>query len=209
MQALEVLALGPVLPVVTLDDPACAVPLGLALLEGGIRAIEVTLRTPAALAAVTALRSGVPGLCVGVGTLLDAGALRAAVDAGAEFGVSPGLTPALADAIADSGLPCVPGVMTPGEVMAARDLGFTALKFFPAVPAGGAAVLAAWAPVFQDVVFCPTGGIGPLNAGEFLKLRNVRCVGGSWLTPPALMAARDWAGIARLAQAAAKLRAGA
>lgn len=206
MQAIDVLEMGPVLPVVTLADAAHAVPLARALLAGGIRAVEITLRTPAALDAVRAIRQGVPALCVGVGTVTTPDHVDAALRAGAQFGVSPGLTAALADAVRRAGLPFVPGSMTPGDVMRAHAAGFRALKLFPATAAGGVGMLQALAPVFADVVFCPTGGITPASAPQYLTLANVRCVGGSWLTPAGLLAAGDWAGIEALARAAVALR---
>lgn len=205
MQVLDVLNSGPVLPVVTLDDVRYAVPLARALLAGGIRTIEVTLRTPVALDGVRAIRQAVPGMCVGVGTVTSPAVLDAAIRAGAQFGVSPGLTAELAGAVQRSGLPFLPGAMTPTEVMLARDAGFQALKLFPATQAGGVGTLRALAPVFADVLFCPTGGVSVASAPEYLALPNVRCVGGSWVTPQALLAAADWQGIEVLARAAAAL----
>lgn len=207
MQVLDVLNMGPVLPVVTLDDVRHAVPLARALLAGGIRTVEVTLRTPGALDSVRAIRQDVPELCVGVGTVTTPAQVDAAVQAGAQFGVSPGLTAALAGAVRDADLPFLPGTMTPSDVMHAHAAGFRALKLFPATAAGGVGMLRALGPVFADVLFCPTGGISAAGAPEYLALPNVRCVGGSWVAPAGLLAAGDWAGIEALARAAAALRA--
>ena len=202
MNALDVMRLGPVIPVIVIDDLAQAVPLARALLEGGVRVLEVTLRTPVALQAVEAIVREVEGAVVGVGTITRAQDFADALSAGAVFGVSPGLTPALVEAARASSLPLLPGVMTPSEVMAARAAGYTALKLFPAQPAGGAAMVKALGGPFPDVTFCPTGGISSDTAADYLALPNVACVGGSWLTPKEAMATSDWGRIARLARAA-------
>eukprot|EP01034_Spumella_vulgaris_P026069 gene26071-32601_t len=194
-----------VIPVIAIDDPEHAVPLAKALVAGGIRVLEVTLRTKHGLGAIKAM-SAVEGAIVGVGTLTQPEEFAAARDAGAVFGVSPGLTPALIAAAKSSGLPLLPGVMTPSEVMAAREQGFQQLKLFPAVPAGGVGMLNALAGPLGDITFCPTGGISIETAPQFLKLKNVACVGGSWLTPKDLMQAGDWDGITALAKAASALR---
>jgi 2-dehydro-3-deoxyphosphogluconate aldolase/(4S)-4-hydroxy-2-oxoglutarate aldolase len=194
-----------VIPVIAIDDPEHAVPLARALVAGGIRVLEVTLRTPHGLGAIRAM-SQVEGAIVGVGTLTQPGEFAAARDAGALFGVSPGLTPALIEAARTSGLPLLPGVMTPSEVMAAREAGFRELKLFPAVPAGGVGMLSAIAGPLPDVTFCPTGGISPATAPQFLALKNVACVGGSWLTPKETIWAGDWDRITELAREAAALR---
>jgi 2-dehydro-3-deoxyphosphogluconate aldolase/(4S)-4-hydroxy-2-oxoglutarate aldolase len=194
-----------VIPVIAIDDPEHAVPLAKALVAGGIRVLEVTLRTKHGLGAIKAM-SAVEGAIVGVGTLTQPEEFAAARDAGAVFGVSPGLTPALIAAARSSGLPLLPGVMTPSEVMAAREQGFQQLKLFPAVPAGGVGMLNALAGPLGDITFCPTGGISIETAPQFLKLKNVACVGGSWLTPKDLMQAGDWDGITALAKAASALR---
>ncbi|HKZ09666.1 MAG TPA: bifunctional 4-hydroxy-2-oxoglutarate aldolase/2-dehydro-3-deoxy-phosphogluconate aldolase [Rhodanobacteraceae bacterium] len=204
----EILALAPVVPVVVVDDAAHAVPMARALVAGGIRAIEVTLRTPAALDAIRAITAEVEGAVVGVGTALDGMQLEAARRAGACFAVSPGASPKLLDAADDDELPLLPGVATASEAMTLLERGYRHLKFFPAVPAGGAKLLAAWASPLPQIRFCPTGGISLVNAPEFLALPNVACVGGSWLTPKGKLAAGDWAGIERLAREAAALRAG-
>ncbi len=205
MNALEVMRLGPVIPVIVVDDLAHAVPLARALVEGGVRVLEVTLRTPAALAAIEAIARQVEGAVVGVGTLTRAQDFADAASAGAVFGVSPGLTPALAEAAQASALPLLPGVMTPSDVIAARAAGFTALKLFPAQQAGGTGMLKALGGPFPDVVFCPTGGISLGTAPDFLGLPNVACVGGSWLTPKEAVALGDWGRITRLAREAARL----
>ena len=200
LNVLEVMRVGPVIPVIVIDDLAQAVPLANALVAGGVRVLEVTLRTPAALAAIRAIAREVPEAIVGVGTLTRPEDFTEALDAGARFGVSPGLTPALIEAARDSGLPLLPGVMTPSDVIAARLAGFRELKLFPAQQAGGIGMLKALGGPFPDVTFCPTGGIAAETAPEFLALPNVACVGGSWLTPKAALAAGDWAAITALAR---------
>jgi 2-dehydro-3-deoxyphosphogluconate aldolase/(4S)-4-hydroxy-2-oxoglutarate aldolase len=191
--------------VIAIDDPDHAVPLAKALVAGGIRVLEVTLRTQHGLGAIRAM-SQVEGAIVGVGTLTQPEEFAAARDAGAVFGVSPGLTDALIAAAKSSGLPLLPGVMTPSEVMKAREQGFKQLKLFPAVPAGGVGMLNAIAGPLSDVVFCPTGGISQDTAPAFLSLKNVACVGGSWLTPKDAMKAGDWDRITAIAKAASALR---
>lgn len=203
---LDVMRTSPVIPVIAIDDINHAVPLAKALVAGGIRVLEVTLRTVHGLPAIRAIAEQVPGAVVGVGTLTQPEEFAAARDAGATFGVSPGLTRALIDAAISSGLPLLPGVMTPSEVMSAREAGFRQLKLFPAVPAGGVGMLNAIAGPLGDVTFCPTGGISEATAAQFLALKNVACVGGSWLTPKDAMQKGDWDHITRLAQAAAALR---
>lgn len=204
-QLAETLALAPVVPVVIIDEVAHAVPMARALVAGGIRAIEVTLRTPAALEAIRAIASEVEGAVVGVGTVLDGYQLEAARQAGARFAVSPGASPKLLDA-ADAGeLPLLPGVATAGEAMSLLERGYRHLKFFPAVPAGGHKLLGAWASPLPQIRFCPTGGISLSSAPDFLGLPNVVCVGGSWLTPADKLKAGDWAGIELLAREAAGL----
>ncbi|TXG00432.1 bifunctional 4-hydroxy-2-oxoglutarate aldolase/2-dehydro-3-deoxy-phosphogluconate aldolase [Massilia arenae] len=207
MTLLEIMRSASVIPVIAIDDPDHAVPLAKALVAGGIRVLEVTLRTEHGLGAIRAM-SQVEGAIVGVGTLTQPEEFAASRDAGAVFGVSPGLTQALIDAAKSSGLPLLPGVMTPSEVMAAREQGFRQLKLFPAVPAGGVGMLNAIGGPLPDVTFCPTGGISIESAPKFLACKNVACVGGSWLTPKDAIAAGDWAHITELAKAAAALRAG-
>ena len=203
---LDIMFASAVMPVIAIEDPAHAVPLAQALVAGGIRVLEITLRTPHGLAAITAIRAAVPNAIVGVGTLTRPEEFAAARDAGAVFGVSPGLTLELIEAARTSGLPLLPGVMTPSEVMAARAAGFRQLKLFPAVPAGGIGMLAAIAGPLPDVMFCPTGGISAASAPDFLACVNVACVGGSWLTPKDAVRAGDWARITALAAAASALR---
>jgi 2-dehydro-3-deoxyphosphogluconate aldolase / (4S)-4-hydroxy-2-oxoglutarate aldolase len=200
-----ILKRAPVIPVIIVHDLSLAVPLAEALCAGGLTVLEVTLRTPVALDAIRAMRRAVPGAVVGVGTLTRPEHFRRASDAGAQFGVSPGLTPALAAAAANVDWPWLPGVMTPGELLQAGELGYSLLKLFPAQQAGGLGMLKAMSSVFPDTAFCPTGGISRENAAEFLALPNVLCVGGSWVAPPAMMKAGDWAGIRALAQDASRL----
>lgn len=197
-----------VVPVVVLQDAAHAVPLARALLAGGIDVIEITLRTPCALDAIAAVAREVPEMQVGAGTLLGADDVRRAQGAGARFGLSPGHSPALLRAVAEAGLPFVPGVMTPGEVMAAREAGYQLMKLFPATVAGGLDMLKALASPFGDVRFCPTGGVSLDNLGGFLKQPNVALVGGSWLAPAAALQAGDWSQITTLARQAMALSAG-
>ncbi len=206
MTLLEIMQASPVIPVIAIDDIAHAVPLANALVAGGIRVLEVTLRTAHGLPAIRAIAEQVPRAIVGVGTLTQPEEFAAARNAGAVFGVSPGLTPALIEAAGRNGLPLLPGVMTPSEVMAAREAGFRQLKLFPAVPAGGVGMLNAIAGPLPDVMFCPTGGISQETAAKFLACRNVACVGGSWLTPKEAVHAGDWARITELAAAASGLR---
>ncbi len=208
MNMLEILRLGPVMPVLVIDDVNHAVPLAQALLAGGISVLEVTLRTSVAFHAVRAIRAAVPDAVVGMGTLTRPADVVAAKDAGAVFGVSPGVTDEVLAAAKDCGLPLLPGVMTPSEVMTVRAAGLNACKLFPAAPAGGIALLKALYGPFADVTFCPTGGIDASSAVQYLALPNVACVGGSWLAPKALMQAGDWPAITALARAAAMLRAG-
>jgi len=198
--------LAPVIPVVIIDDVTAAVPMARALVAGGTPAIEVTLRTPAALDAIRAIAQEVEGAVVGVGTLLNAGHLAAAKAAGARFAVSPGVSPKLLDAADDSDLPLLPGAATAGEVMTLIERGYRFLKFFPAVPAGGTKLIGAWASPLPQVKFCPTGGISLSTASDFLALPNVLCVGGSWLTPADKLKAGDWAAIELLAREAASLK---
>ena len=198
--------LAPVIPVVVIDDARAAVPMARALVAGGVPAIEVTLRTAAALEAVRAIAAEVDGAVVGVGTVLGEVDLRAACEAGARFAVSPGATARLLDAAEDVALPLLPGAATASEAVALLERGYRHLKFFPAVPAGGAKLLAAWAGPLPQLRFCPTGGIGAASALDFLALPNVLCVGGSWLTPADKLGSGDWAGIEQLARVAARLR---
>ncbi|MDB4906892.1 MAG: keto-deoxy-phosphogluconate aldolase [Gemmatimonadetes bacterium] len=196
----------PVIPVIVLSDLAHAVPLARALVAGGIRMLEVTLRTPVALACIEAIAREVAEAVAGAGTVRSAADAQAAAMAGARFAVSPGYTHAVGKACHELGLPLLPGVATGGEIMAAQEDGYTELKFFPALQAGGLAMLKAWQGPFGDVKFCPTGGITAANAAEFLALANVVCVGGSWLTPADAIAQGDWARITQLAREATALK---
>lgn len=203
--AAEVMEDAPVIPVIVLQDRAHAVPLARALVAGGIRMLEVTLRTPVALACIEAIAREVPEAVVGAGTVRSAADAQAAAMAGARFAVSPGYTHAVGRACHELGLALLPGVATGSEIMMAQEDGYTALKFFPAMQAGGPAMLKAWHGPFNDVKFCPTGGVTAQNAREFLALPNVACVGGSWLTPADALSAQDWARVTRLASEAAAL----
>jgi 2-dehydro-3-deoxyphosphogluconate aldolase / (4S)-4-hydroxy-2-oxoglutarate aldolase len=206
LTCLDVMTDAPVIPVIVLTDAAHAVPLARALVAGGIRMLEVTLRTPAALACIEAMARDVPDAVVGAGTVRSAADAQAAAMAGARFAVSPGYSDAVGKACHDLALPLLPGVATGSEIMAAQEDGYTALKFFPAMQAGGVAMLKAWQGPFGDVKFCPTGGVTAENAPEFLALANVVCVGGSWLTPADVVARGDWAAVTRLARQALSLR---
>jgi len=205
MQIRDILARAPVIPVLTIERESDAVPLARALCAGGLMVLEVTLRTSAALAAISAMRKAVPEAIVGAGTLTTPEDFLRVADAGGQFAVTPGLTDELATAGQRAPFPLLPGVATASELLAARAAGYTALKFFPAEPAGGTAMLAAFAPVFPDVIFCPTGGITRESAPRFLALANVACVGGSWITPAAALKSGDWAQIEILARDAASL----
>lgn len=198
----QIMALAPVIPVIVIDRVADAVPLAEALVAGGLPVLEVTLRTPAALDALTAMKA-VKGAVVGAGTVLDPAMLAGAVDAGAEFIVSPGLTGRLGQAAVDSGIPFLPGVASAGDIMRGLDLGLSHFKFFPAATSGGVPALKALAAPFGMARFCPTGGITAASAPEWLALDPVPCVGGSWVVPPGLL---DPARVEALAREAAALR---
>ena len=204
--ALQVMQDAPVIPVIVLNDVAHAVPMARALVAGGIRMLEVTLRTPQALACMEAIAKEVPDAVVGAGTVRSAADAKAAANAGAKFAVSPGDTSAVGQACRDQGLSLLPGVATGSEIMMAQEDGYTELKFFPAMQAGGPAMLKAWGGPFFDVRFCPTGGVTPQNASEFLSLSNVACVGGSWLVPADALAKGDWSRIEQLAREACQLK---
>ncbi len=199
---------GPVIPVIVVQRLEQAVPLARALVEGGVKVLEVTLRTPVALAAIEAIARAVPEAVVGAGTLRLPADAKAARAAGSAFAVSPGYTSALGAACRDAGLPLLPGVATGSEVMAAMADGLRFLKFFPAVQAGGIPMLKALAGPFPDIAFCPTGGITPETAPQFLALPNVAVCGGSWLTPADAVEQGDWPRITRLAREAQALRQG-
>ena len=209
MASSPLLDLAPVVPVVVVQDAADAVPLARALVAGGLPAIEVTLRTPAALDAIRAIAGAVPEAVVGAGTVLTPAQVTESVAAGARFLVSPGWTDVLLAAMRASGVPFLPGVSTTTEVVSLLERGVREMKFFPAQAAGGTAYLKSLAGPLPQARFCPTGGIGPASAPEYLALPNVGCVGGSWMIPADAVAARDWGRIERLAREAASLSAGA
>ena len=206
MDIRSVLAASPVMPVIVLEEVAHAVPLARALVAGGIRVLEVTLRTPVALDCMRAIAAEVPEALLGAGTVLSAADLDAAAKAGAVFAISPGASPALLEAARNSPIPFLPAVMTPSDVITAMDAGFDTFKLFPAAQAGGMAMLKALGGPFPQARFCPTGGIDAASAPAFLALPNVACVGGSWLCPAELVRAGDWDAITALARAAAALR---
>lgn len=208
MHPLDLAACGPVIPVIVLDRVDDAVPLAQALVAGGVRVLEVTLRTPVALQCMQAITQAVPGAIVGAGTVRSAADAHAAKQAGCQFAVSPGYNHELGLACRDIGLPLLPGVATASDIMAAQADGYGFLKFFPAVAAGGIAMLKSWAGPFGDVVFCPTGGITLASAPQFLALPNVAVCGGSWLTPADAVSAGDWARITALAREASALHSG-
>jgi 2-dehydro-3-deoxyphosphogluconate aldolase / (4S)-4-hydroxy-2-oxoglutarate aldolase len=203
---MQVMTDAPVIPVIVLTEASHAVPLARALVAAGIRMLEVTLRTPVALACIEFIAREVPEAVVGAGTVRSAADAQAAAMAGARFAVSPGYSHAVGKACRDLELPLLPGVATASEIMAAQEDGYTALKFFPAMQAGGLVMLRAWQGPFGEVKFCPTGGITAANAPEFLALANVVCVGGSWLTPAETLAQRDWVRITQLAREAIAIR---
>jgi 2-dehydro-3-deoxyphosphogluconate aldolase/(4S)-4-hydroxy-2-oxoglutarate aldolase len=205
LKAAEICRLAPVVPVLVIDDFAHAAPLARALVAGGLPALEITLRTPCALDAIRAM-SEVPGGVVGAGTLLTPADVKAAKAAGAKFGVSPGATEALIAACEDEGLPLLPGATTASEIMALLEKGYTVQKFFPAEQAGGAAYLKSIGSPLPQVQFCPTGGISLKIAPEYLSLKTILCVGGSWVAPKSAMANGEWATITALAAEAAALK---
>ena len=202
MNPIDIASHGPVIPVIVIDRLADALPLAEALLAGGVKVLEVTLRTPAGLPAIQAIARQLPEAVVGVGTVLHADDARRASEACARFAVSPGYTSEVGRACQGLKLPLLPGVATASEIMAALADGFAFLKLFPAEAVGGIPLLKAWASPFGQVSFCPTGGITPITAPNYLALPNVRCVGGSWLTPADAVRAGDWARITQLARAA-------
>jgi 2-dehydro-3-deoxyphosphogluconate aldolase / (4S)-4-hydroxy-2-oxoglutarate aldolase len=205
LTSLDVMQDAPVIPVIVLNDVAHAVPMARALVAGGIRMLEVTLRTPVALECIERIAKEVPEAVAGAGTVRTPAEVQAAARAGARFAVSPGFTNAVGQACRDNGLPLLPGVATGSEIMMASEAGYKELKFFPAMQAGGPAMLKAWSGPFFDVKFCPTGGVSVANAKEFLSLPNVICVGGSWLVPNDALAAGDWTRITELAAQTAGL----
>lgn len=204
MNAQDICALAPIIPVLVVDDAARAAPLAQALVTGGLPALEVTLRTPAALDAIREM-AGVAGGVVGAGTLLTPDDVARAVDAGARFGVSPGATDRLLDAAAEAGLPLLPGAATATEAMRLLERGFTIQKFFPAEASGGAPALKSLASPLPQIRFCPTGGVSPANARDYLSLPNVICAGGSWVAPAQLVSDENWDAITDLARDASRL----
>lgn len=203
---MSLLDLAPVIPVVVIDDVETAVPLARALVAGGLPAIEVTLRTPAAREAIARIAAEVPEATVGAGTVRTADDISASVAAGARFLVSPGTTPSLVEALEASGVPFLPGAVTVSEAMALAERGIKELKFFPAEAAGGVTYLKSLGGPLPDVRFCPTGGIRMETAPDYLALPNVGCVGGTWLTPADALASGNWARVEKLAAEAAALR---
>lgn len=206
MNTLDLVSYGPVIPVIVINRLEDAVPMARALVDGGVRVLEVTLRTSIALRCMEAIARAVPDAILGAGTVRSAADAQAAAMAGARFAVSPGYTHAVGKACRDLGLPLLPGVATGSEIMLAREDGLTELKFFPAVQAGGVAMLKAWSGPFGDIWFCPTGGVTLQNAPELLALPNVLCVGGSWLVPADVLDQGDWARITQLARDAVQLK---
>jgi 2-dehydro-3-deoxyphosphogluconate aldolase/(4S)-4-hydroxy-2-oxoglutarate aldolase len=206
MNTLELVSYGPVIPVIVINRLEDAVPMAQALVDGGVRVLEVTLRTPIALKCIEAIARSVPDAILGAGTVRSAADAQAAKDVGCTFAVSPGYTSAIGEACRDIGLPLLPGTATGSEVMQANADGYFFLKFFPAMQAGGIAMLKAFAGPFTDVVFCPTGGITVETAPQFLALPNVKVCGGSWLTPADAVESKDWARITKLAREASALR---
>jgi len=203
---LSILSAAPVVPVLTIEDRAIAVPLAKALVAGGLSALEVTLRTEAGLDCIRAIAAEVEGANVGAGTVLDREQLDKAVASGAKFLVSPGATSGLVAAAMECPVPLLPGVATAGEAMTLAESGFSVVKFFPAEPAGGISYLKALAGPLPALRFCPTGGIGPKNAAAYLALANVICVGGSWVAPADAVAAGDWARVTMISRQAASLK---
>ena len=203
--ALQIMQDKPVIPVIVLNDVAHAAPMARALLAGGLRMLEITMRTPAALACMRAITKDVPQAIVGAGTIRNAADAEAAAAAGARFFVSPGYTHDVGLACREMRLPLLPGVATSSEIMQAQEDGYKQLKFFPAMQAGGVAMLKAWSGPFHDIAFCPTGGVTLENAPQLLALPNVAVVGGTWLTPQDAMEKGDWARITQMAKEAAAL----
>lgn len=202
ISALDVLKSGPVIPVIVINDPDHAVPLARALMAGGIKVLEITLRSDAALEAIRRIGKEIPEVLVGAGTVLSGEDMHAVAKAGGRFAVSPGLTPNLLAAAEQEAIPLIPGVASASELMMALEVGLSALKFFPAQSAGGVQMLQSFNGPFPQVSFCPTGGITPQNYRDYLALKNVTCVGGSWFVPSKKIAREDWPAITRLAQEA-------
>ena len=201
----DILAMGPVMPVIVIDDSSKAVPLAQALIDGGIRTIEITLRTPAALESIRAVANACPDILIGAGTVTNEALAASARDAGARFLVSPGTTDAVIKGAADAGLPLLPGAASVSEIMRLMDAGFSAIKFFPAAAAGGPSFVKSLASPLAGLQVCPTGGISLDNAQDWLSLPNVPCVGGSWIAPQTMISAGDLRTITANARAAAAL----
>ncbi len=202
LNARQILQQGPVVPVMVIDDLSSAVPLARALVAGGIRVLEITLRTPVAIDAIRQIAAEVDGAIVGAGTVLTPDQFRACREAGSRFVISPGLTPNLLGAAQDAGIPLIPGIATISELMMGMEYGLDAFKFFPAEAAGGIPMLKAIAGPIPQIQFCPTGGITPANYRDYLALKNVSCVGGSWLAPADKVRAGDFAAVTALAKEA-------
>lgn len=205
MNIREFLQLSPVIPVIVVDDIEAGVMVAKALVKGGLRVLEITLRTEKALEAIKAIITEVPEAIVGVGTVIKPEQFELAKKIGVQFAITPGLTSDLAKAAKNAEMPLIPGVMSPSDILYAQEFGFQTLKFFPAQAAGGTAMLKSFLGPFPHIMFCPTGGITPINAKEYLALPNVSCVGGSWLCSPALIKAKAWDNITELAKVAASL----
>lgn len=201
----EIMNTSPVVPVMVINKLEHAVPLAEALVKGGLKVLEITLRTPVAIDAIKKIKAEVPGAIVGAGTVINLETLKLAIDAGSEFLVSPGVTESLINAALNSGVPILPGVISPSEVMRLLEKGVYEMKFFPAEAAGGIPMLKSIGGPLPQATFCPTGGISPSNAGEYLALNNVACVGGSWMAPADLVDAEDWNEITRRATEAANI----
>jgi len=193
----DIMNTSPVIPVMVINKLEHAVPLATALVEGGLKVLEITLRTPVALDAIKKIKAEVPGAIVGAGTVINIETLEKTIEAGSEFIVSPGVTDSLIDAALKSGIPILPGIVTPSEVMNLLEKGITEMKFFPAAAAGGIPMVKSIGGPLPQVTFCPTGGVNPKNAGDYLALKNVACVGGSWMAPADLVDAEDWDEIKR------------
>jgi len=202
----EVMNTSPVMPVMVINHIEHAVPLAQALVAGGLKVLEITLRTPIALECIRRIKAEVPGAIVGAGTIINTQTLEQAIEAGSQFIVSPGITPSLLDAALNCGVPVLPGVNTASEVMCLLEKGITAMKFFPAEAAGGIPMLKSIGGPLPQVTFCPTGGVNPKNAPQYLALDNVACVGGSWMAPAELVDTANWAEISRRAAEAAALK---
>ena len=198
----EIFAAGPVVPVLVINDVEKAVPLAKALMEGGIKVLEVALRPPAAIDVIKRIAQEVPDSLIGAGTVTNAQQLKAVVEAGAKFAISPGMTADLLKAGMDSEIPLIPGISSTSDLMKGKDAGYTHMKFFPAEASGGVKAIKSISGPFPDVTFCPTGGIGPNNYNDYLALNNVKCVGGSWLAPDDAIESGDWARITQLAKEA-------